>query len=179
MLLLLWITLASVAPAESDLPPVVAVVNGHKITRQDLERRMAQSRSMDPERFDAMSEAAKKKAMARVLNACVVQEVEYQEALGQGVHVPDEEVSEALEKVRRAFPDEQAFRLSLSAARISLDEWREEMKRTLVISRLEMRVSAGLPASEWRQKRPEWIQGLGHKHRVWVWRPGGDYSGQN
>ncbi len=162
------------AQAESGPPPVVAVVNGHEITRQDLERRMAQSRSMDPERFDAMSEAAKKKALARVLNACVVQEVEYQEAVGQGIRVPDEEVSEALEKVRRAFPDEKAFRQSLSEAHISVDEWREEMKRSLIISRLEMKVSAGLPASEWRSQRPDWMRGLRNKYAIWIWSPEGE-----
>lgn len=171
MLVLLWMALAVAASAE-DLPPVVAIVNDHRITRQDLERRMAQSRSMDPERFDAMSAPAKTRALMRVLDACVVQEVEYQEALAQAVQAPHADVSEALEKVRRAFPDEEAFRRSLSAAEISADEWREEMKRSLMISRLEMKVAAGLPASEWRKQRPEWIEGLRNKYRTWVWLPG-------
>ncbi len=168
---LLVIALGAVAQAASGLPPVVAVVNGREITSRELERRVAQSRSMDPERFDGMSESAKNRAVARVLNAIILQELEYQEALRQGIEVSDGEVNRALHKARRSFPSDAAFRAFLSSGRITVGEWREEMKRALMIARLEAKISAGEPASQWASRRPVWIQSLRTKARIWTALP--------
>ena len=167
----LAISLCAIAQAASDLPPVVAVVNGRKITRRDLERRVAQSRSMDPEGFDRMSESVRQRALARVLRACIVRELEYQEALRRGVRVRDERVRLALDTARRRYPSQDAFRRSLLQGQITVGQWRQEMKRTLMISGLEERISAGLPAPEWAKQRPLWLQGLRNRARIWVWEP--------
>lgn len=167
----LWMAFGILARAAPGAPPVVAIVNRRKITLRELWRRVAQSRSMDPERFDAMSDSAKNSALARVLNAIILQELEFQEALRQGIEVSNVEVNRALDKARRSFPSEEAFRASLSRGHITEGEWMEEMKMAMAISRLEEKVSARLPASQWTKRRTEWIESLRVKARIWTALP--------
>lgn len=63
--------------AGAEMPPVVAIVDGRAVVRAKLERRIAQSRSMTPERFDSMRSEEEIQATSRVLWVLVVQEIEY------------------------------------------------------------------------------------------------------
>ncbi len=144
-------------------PPVVATVNGHPITRKDLERRIAQSRSMDPERFANMSVSEREKAIARLLRARIVQELEYQEAVRRGIEAPEREVSLALAQARRAYSSDEDFEKSLLAASITVAEWREEMKKSLMIRKLEESVGD--------REKTAWIKSLWDRSRIWMSQP--------
>ena len=64
----LWLLVAVLAgmPSASawsqDLPAIVARINGTAVTRAQFEARLAQSRSMNPERFDHMTAVERNRA---------------------------------------------------------------------------------------------------------------------
>ncbi len=167
MALYALLLLQSPAGETAGMPEVVAVVNGTRITRMELERRIAQSRSMDEERFDKMTPEARRRALARLLNARIVQELEYEDALKRGIRVADREVDSALQTAKQHFPSQAAFERSLKEGQISLPEWKTEMKRSLAVRNLEDKLAAESPG--WR--REEWIKVLLRQADIWVWRP--------
>lgn len=127
------------AAAEDSLhiPDVAATVNGHNITREELEGRMTQSRTMDPERFDAMDLEQRKKAVVRTIDSMVLRELISQEAVKRKVVVTDEEVNLNLESLKRQFPSEEAFEKAFADARITITAWKEENRKNLMAMKLE------------------------------------------
>ncbi len=128
---------ASLAEDPIQIPDVVANVNGENITRQQLEGRMAQSRAMDPERFDAMSLEQKKNAIVRTIDNMVVRELINQEAVKRNIVVTDEEINLNLESLKRQFPSEEAFEKTFADARITIPMWKEENRKNLMAMKLE------------------------------------------
>jgi len=158
--------LSSMAYAEEaiQIPDVVAVVNGTNITKQDIERRMAQSRSMNPERFDAMGLEERKKAIIRTTGNMVMREVIYQEAVRRGIVVTDKEVEMGLDDLKRRFPSEEAFEKSLADANITIPAWKEETRKSMMEMKLEGLMAAKLKISDWKR-------GLLTNATVWKWSP--------
>ena len=142
IILIITGSLAYMAPvllAEDSLqtPDVVATVNGHNITREELERRMTQSRAMDPGRFDAMDLEQRKKAIARTISDMIVREVIYQEALKRKIVVTDREVDLNLEGMKRQFPSEEVFKKTFADAKITITAWKKETRQNLMAIKLE------------------------------------------
>ena len=119
------------------IPDVVATVNGHNFTREDLERRMAQSRAMDPGRFDALDLEQRRKAIGRTISNMVVREVVYQEAIKRKIVVTDKEVDLRLEDLKRQFPSEEALNKAFADANISIPAWKSETRKSLMATKLE------------------------------------------
>src|SRR6266536_2047778 len=94
---------------DAQFPPVVAIINGETITRATLERRIAQSRSMAPERFDHMSAEEKKRAITRVITVAAMRELEYQQALKQGIVAGEQDVEELYAQERKRFATSAEF----------------------------------------------------------------------
>jgi hypothetical protein len=141
----------------ADLPEVVARINDAVITRQALRARLAQSRSMNPQRFDAADAGARQQAMQRVLNDMVLRELEVQEARRRGFSVADAEVERELDALRRRYPDEAALTQSMAEHQITLAQWREETRRNLLIAKLEQTILAGIPVTD-EEIRKEYTQ---------------------
>ena len=120
-----------------EIPEVVATVNEVKIMRQELERRMGQSRAMDPERFDAMGIEERKRAIMRTIDNMVFREVVYQEAVKRGIVVTEEEIGLNLDNLKKQFPSEEAFEKAFADAKMTIPAWREEQRRNLIALKLE------------------------------------------
>ena len=154
----------STAEKAIQIPDVVAVVNGTNITKQDIERRMAQSRSMNPERFDAMGLEERKKAIIRTTDNMVMREVIYQEAVTRGIVVTDKEVEMGLDDLKRRFPSEEAFQEAFADANITIPAWKEETRKNMMGVKLEELMAAKLKISDWKR-------GLLTNATVWKWSP--------
>ncbi len=135
-------------PHPSKIPDVVATVNGHNITREDLERRMTQSRAMDPERFDAMDPEQRKKAIARTIGNMVVREVVYQAALKRKIVITDKDVDQKLKELKSQFPSEDAFHKTFADAQITIPAWRVETKKNIMAAKLEELMADELDVSD-------------------------------
>lgn len=139
-----------VGPAEAqvpDLPDIVARINGTSITRAQFDARLAQSRSMNPERYDAMTPAERDQAMLRTLNSMVVREIEVQEAERRGLVVGDDEIEGDLRGLTEMARTRGGVDGLLAEYRITLDQWKEEARRTLLIQKLEDAEAARLPVT--------------------------------
>lgn len=126
------------------IPDVVATISGTVITKQELEGRMAQSRSVNPEGFDAMGLEERKKAIIQTVDSMILREIIYQEAVRKGIVVTDEEVDLNLDSIKRQFPSEDAFGKALADANVTMPAWKEETKKNLTAVKLEEMAVAGL-----------------------------------
>ena len=126
------------------IPDVVATINGTVITKQELEGRMAQTRSVNPEGFDAMGLEERKKAIIQTIDSMILREIIYQEAVRKGIVITDEEVDLNLDSIKRQFPSEDAFEKALADANVTMPAWKEETKKNLTAVKLEEMAVAGL-----------------------------------
>lgn len=167
----LWLLVAVLAgmPSASawsqDLPAIVARINGTAVTRAQFEARLAQSRSMNPERFDHMTAVERNRAMLRTLNSIVVREIEVQEARKRGITVADEELEPLLHELETQARTSGGMEKLLAEFSTTLDEWTEETRRNLLIQKLEQAEAAKPAVSDsevreefllnfWREPRP-------------------------
>lgn len=119
------------------IPDVVATINGHIITREEVERLMAQTRAMDPVGFDAMGPEAKKAEMSRTIDSMILREVVYQEAVNKKIVVTDEELDQHIEVMKRQYSSEEEFKKALDDAGMTLPLWKEETRKNLMGVKLE------------------------------------------
>ncbi|MGE0464478.1 MAG: SurA N-terminal domain-containing protein [Vicinamibacterales bacterium] len=163
---------ASRAP---DLPEIVARVNGVALTRGEFEARLAQSRSMNPERFDRMADAERASAMARTLDDMIVREVQVQEARRRGLVVADEEMAADLEGLAAMARTRGGLDRLLADYGITLDQWKEETRRNLLIRKLERAEAASLSVEDrerqWPARRRAWLRGLVEAADIRRWTP--------
>lgn len=124
-------------PLPGEFPGIVARVNDATITRGQFEARIAQSRSMNPALFDAMDAEEKEHAMVRVLNGMIQRELEVQEARRLKMAVPEAEVNRAFTALETVYSNKGGLRQALADFNITLEQWKEETRRNLLIERLE------------------------------------------
>ncbi len=147
-----------------DLPDVVARINSVAITRADFEARLAQSRSMNPGRFDAMAPEEKVRAIVRALNGMIQRELEVQEARRQGIVVGDAEVEREMEALKRSAAAQGGVERMLADYGITPAQWQEETRRNLLMQKLEESRYMKIPVTEdeirrefessWQDKTP-------------------------
>ena len=155
---------AILAAAPDGYPEVVASINGRDISGAALARRVAQSRSMDSERFGRMTAEERRQATRRVLRAMVLEEVEYQEAVRRGLTVDDAEIEELLDREIKRYGSRAAFAQTLATGEITIDEWKRDTRRRLVIAKLER-------AEPGSHQRAAWLRSLTGAARITLWSP--------
>ncbi len=168
LLLLSALLLPGVAAAETTpatLPEIVARINDVAVTRAQFETRLTQSRAMNPALFDAMGAEEKAHAVVRVLNGMIQRELEVQEAHRRKMAVPETEVEWALAELETVYSNKGGLKQALTDFNITLEQWKEETRRNLLIERLEASLYRGISASEeevrqefirnfWKEKQP-------------------------
>lgn len=118
-------------------------MNAVVITRADLEARLAQSRSMNPARYDALGAEERARAVRRTLDGMIERELLVQEAERLGLAIPAVRVAALLDAAGG-----QALTGRLAEHGISMDQWREETRRNLLIDDLEARSASALPVTD-------------------------------
>lgn len=161
---LLGFTARAGEPAQP-FPDIVARINGVEVTRAQFEARIAQSRSMNPKLFDAMAPGEQTRAIVRVLNAMVLRELEVQEARRKKIAVPEKDVERQLSELELTYANKGGLKQALADFQITLDQWKEETRRNLLIHKLEESMYSQIAVSEedirqeftrnfWREKQP-------------------------
>lgn len=156
-------------------PDIVARINEAAITRAQFETRIAQSRSMNPKLFDAMAPEERTRAIVRVLNAMVLRELEVQEARRKGIVVPEKAVKRQLSELEVTYANKGGLKQALTEFRITQDQWKEEMRRNLIIRSLEESMMSQIAVSDdeirdefsrnfWREMTPPTPKDLDDHH---------------
>jgi parvulin-like peptidyl-prolyl isomerase len=135
-LLFLAATALILATTVAAAPESVAEVNGIPITRQtfqiyyrpEVERLSAQG--------NPINEAHLRPLRARLIDYLVDSELLLQAAERQGIKIADEVLNRAVETARANYPSEAQFSADLQKQRLSLEDYRERLRRELTIKKL-------------------------------------------
>jgi len=98
----------------------IASVNGHVITRDDLNREMGQAQRQIVAGGGKLTDAQLSDLQSRVLDGLIDRELLYQESRKKGIKVGEDEVNNQLSTFKKRFPDVQGYQDSLT--RLKLDE---------------------------------------------------------
>lgn len=131
-----------------ELPKIVAKINSAEITRMELEARISQSKSMNPELFDAMNSKQRKQAIVRVLNNMIIRELLIQQAKKQGVTVEDNEIERRLSELKKRYDGKGGLKEAFDNFKITLPQWKEETKKNILIEKLEKSLYAKIQVSD-------------------------------
>ena len=120
-------------PLPQDLPAVLARVNGEAIERAELDTavRNAEARAGAPMPSDQRNEI-----LRGLINQLVSIHLLAQEARARKVVVPDADVKQQVDQVRKQFPSEEAFVKEMIAEGGSVDLLQKDLARRLQITKL-------------------------------------------
>lgn len=113
-------------------PDVWAVVDGHEIKRDDVEK--AYRGSIDPTGVPP-SDAEAMSAKLQILDQLVTQELLVGRATGAGVTVTDAEVDTGLTERRAGMPDD-VFQQELTRRGLTLDDFKRGVRREMTVQRV-------------------------------------------
>jgi len=114
-----------------------ASVNGVGITEEEISRQMfaleqhwlaSRGTVVRPEMMPALRE--------KILDELIDHELLYQESRKQGLEVEDRAVSEAIEALKKSYPDEEAFRNGMEQMSFSEETLKSQMKKNLTVKNL-------------------------------------------
>ena len=124
------------------LPAIVARVNTHTITSDELERAV---RSAEIKAGQALPPQFRDQVYRSVLDRLVSFHLLLQESETLSISVDDAAVDARIEVIRSSFPGDDAFETQLRSWETTLDALREETRRDLVVERvLESEVLPGI-----------------------------------
>lgn len=123
----------AVAPVPTELPDVVARVNGEDIGRAELKRAVAR---LESQLGAPLPDEERSHVIRELLDQQIALALLLQEATARGIEATDADVDGELAFVQAQFPSEQAFTEALAQEAMTLDEFRTETARQIVVSRL-------------------------------------------
>lgn len=82
----------------------------------------------------------------------------------------DEEVETVAEEQRKSVTQSDLEK-ALAEGQTNLTEWKQEMRKVLLIARLEKKAAGGKTRAKWLERRTAWLKALIEKAHVWMWRP--------
>lgn len=122
-------------PALTELPDVVAEVNGVAITKETVGGTIAQLQGMYAQQgVDPTDPEAAAEIQTQALEGAINTEVLKQAAVAAGTSVDDAVVEEELASVQARFPDAETFAAELEKAGVTLDEFRADIKEQLMVN---------------------------------------------
>jgi foldase protein PrsA len=140
---------ASQKKSPSQDQEIVATVNGEKITRAELEMRVAQFASMiDPETVKRMDEQQQNTFRRQVLDKIIETKLTVQEAAKEGIQVTDEEAGRMLAEFRRRFSSDQEMEELLKKGKTSIAQRKIDDRGAVMTRKLEARLVKQLPVTE-------------------------------
>ncbi|MEJ2024305.1 MAG: peptidylprolyl isomerase [Deltaproteobacteria bacterium] len=114
----------------------VAVVNGTVITKAELEQEL----QVVLKRFGRVGKMIKGPQLAqlkpKVLESLIGRELLFQEAQGAGIRIKEETVSEQLEKLKKRFSSEAAFKEAIAKMHLSEKDIRAQVIRGMTIQKM-------------------------------------------
>jgi len=132
---LCWITASEAKIVEK----ILVVVNDDVITKTELDERLAKQKELlrQLNRYDeAQLSEEIEKARPEILERMIDELLFTQEAVKRMIQISDDEVQEYINKLKSQYGSEEAFEEALDAEGYTLDSFRKEIKRTLLLQEL-------------------------------------------
>lgn len=118
---------------------ILAIVNDDIITKTELDERLAKSKEMMREVYNYDEERLSKEmeeARPEILDQMIDELLFTQEAVKKGVQVSDAEVQKYISVARGQYGSEESFRDALKAEGYTLESFKREQKRALLLQEL-------------------------------------------
>jgi peptidyl-prolyl cis-trans isomerase C len=119
-----------VEPVPEELPAIVARVNDHNLTREELETAV---RSAEIQAGQALPPQFRNQVYRSVLDRLVSFHLLVQESETLSILVDDAGVDARIETIRSNFPNEEAFETQLENWETTIEDLREETRRDLLV----------------------------------------------
>lgn len=113
----------------------VAIVNDTEIMLFDLFK-MYQSlnRNYMGQGIDITDDAASNQILEEAINTLIAYELLFQNAIKEGYDISPDDLDNALEAIKSQYPSEEEFLNSLEMQQITLDDFKKELEREIIIS---------------------------------------------
>ena len=119
-------------PVPTELPDVIAHVNGESIAKADMDRAIqALERANGP-----VPGEQRDRILRGVLDQLIGHRLLVQEARARNVTVPESEVDARLAQIRAQFPSEAAFEQTLAERKLTVDQVKTDARQDMAISRM-------------------------------------------
>ena len=124
---------AAAADKKQPAEDKVAVVNGAVITRTDFDRAVNFAKQRALQTGKPVDDAQLNKG---VLEQLIGTALLYQESKKEGIKIDQKAVDERLEKWKKQFPNEEAYKKAMSAANLSVPQMKEDIRKGMTIEKL-------------------------------------------
>jgi peptidyl-prolyl cis-trans isomerase C len=114
----------------------IALVNGKPISKIQYERRLSVFKKRATRKGRELKDADLTTAKNRILEDLIDAEVLYQQSQKEGIKVNDQTINKQIEKIKKRFPDETAYKKAIERMHISEKEFRTEIQRAFAIKQL-------------------------------------------
>jgi peptidyl-prolyl cis-trans isomerase C len=123
----------AVAPVPDVLPDVVARVNGEDVTAGELTQAIAR---IEAQLGAPLPPEERSHVVREILDQLIAFRLLTQAVAAEGLTMPDAELDAELALVQNQFPSPQAFEEALAAQGTTLDTYRAETRRQILVERL-------------------------------------------
>lgn len=120
-------------PVPSQLPDVLARVNGESVTKADFDRAM---QSLEQRAGGPVPPEQRDQVVRGLLDQLIGYKVLVQETMTRKVVVPDSEVDARIGQIKGQFPNEAAFTEMLSQRKLTLEQVKSDAKQDMAIQKL-------------------------------------------
>jgi len=114
----------------------IASVNGKAISKSQYERRLSVFKKRAAHKGGPLDDTALTTVKNRILENLIDAEVLYQQSQKEGIKVDDQAINEQIEKMKKRFSDETAYKKAIERMHVSEKEFRTEIQRALAINQL-------------------------------------------
>ena len=114
----------------------IASVNGKAISKSQYERRLSVFKKRAAHKGAPLDDAALTTIKNQILENLIDAEVLYQQSQKEGIKVDEQAVNEQIEKMKRRFSGEMAYKKAIERMHVSEKEFRTEIQRALAINQL-------------------------------------------
>jgi peptidyl-prolyl cis-trans isomerase C len=130
----------AVAPVPDVLPGVVARVNGEDVTGADLDQAVAR---IEAQIGGPLPPEERSHVVREILDQLIAFRLLTQAADTSGITIPESDLDAQLALARNQFPSEEAFETALAAQGTTLEAFRAETRRQLLVEQLVSQEIAG------------------------------------
>ena len=113
-----------------------ATVNGKPIFKSQYDHELSVFQKRAAQQGRPLSDADLTTVKKQILENLIEAEMLYQQSQKEGVKVDDQAINEQIEKIKKRFPDEEAYKKALEGMEISEKEIRSQIQRGLAINQL-------------------------------------------
>lgn len=118
---------------------IIAIINEDIITKTELDERVAKNKEMIRRLYnydEARLAKEMEEATPEILETMIDELLFIQEAVKQGIQVPDSEVEQYIASLRKQYVSEEAFQKALSVEGYTFESLRKERHRAILLQQL-------------------------------------------